>query len=291
VNGTISDPIGLTWGEILCQAARCLTDAGVPEAMRDARRLLTAAQGITIERVSLVMPDRPTEAEIDRFLALVARRRAREPMAHILGKREFFGRTFVVTADVLDPRPETEHLIEAALQEPFSSVLDLGTGSGCIMLTLLADRPMARGVGSDISREALDVARQNCAGMGLQNRCTWLISDWFGAVSGRFDLIVANPPYIGQAEMAGLAAEVRLYEPSVALTPGGDGLDAYRAIAASAGKHLSARGRLIVEIGATQAKEVCALLADGGLRDIRVIADLAGHDRVVTAKPGAFGVA
>lgn len=291
MNGIISDPIGLTWGEILREAARSLTDAGVPEAMRDARRLLTAAQDITIERVCLVLPDRPCEVEIDRFLALVARRRAREPVSHILGTREFYGRQFIVTPDVLDPRPETEHLVEAAFQAPFSSVLDLGVGSGCILLTLLADRPMARGVGSDISPPALDVARKNCARMRLQNRCSWLISDWFDAVSGRYELIVANPPYIAKADMAALEPEVRLYEPQLALTPGCDGLAAYRAIAARAPRHLTATGRLIVEIGAQQGQDVRELFEQSGLRDVRVIADLAGRDRVVIAKRGVIGVA
>jgi release factor glutamine methyltransferase len=167
-------------------------------------------------------------------------------------------------------------------------MLDLGTGSGCILLSCLAGMPISRGVGTDVSEPALEVARGNARHLGVADRTRFLRSDWFSAVTGRFDLIVANPPYIAEDEMAGLAPEVRDWEPRAALTPGGDGLDAYRAIAAGAGARLMAGGRLILEIGPTQAGAVSALLQAQGLDAVEVRRDLDGRDRVVIAvKPGA----
>ncbi|MEL6587065.1 MAG: peptide chain release factor N(5)-glutamine methyltransferase, partial [Pseudomonadota bacterium] len=183
----------------------------------------------------------------------------------------------------LDPRPDTETLVEAALQAPFARVLDLGTGSGCILLSLLHERPHATGVGTDLSAKALAVAAQNADRVGVATRVTWRQSDWLAAVTGTFDLIVSNPPYITAAEMGGVAPEV-LREPALALSPGGDGLDAYRAIARDAPNHLDAAGRLLVEIGPTQGGAVCALMAEAGLRNIAVLPDLDGRDRVVLAE-------
>jgi release factor glutamine methyltransferase len=206
-------------------------------------------------------------------------------MAQITGERLFWGRSFRVTGATLDPRPETEVLVAAALAEPFARVLDLGTGTGCILLSLLADRPGTAGLGVDVSPAALAVAVENAARLGVV--AEFRLSDWFAGVAGRFDLIVSNPPYIAAAEMAGLAPEVRDWEPHLALTPGGDGLDAYRAIAGGVAAHLEPGGRLLLEIGPTQAAEVAALLAAAGLAGIEVLADLDGRDRVVAARAAA----
>ena len=267
--------------EALAQAIQRLDAAGIADAPRDARLLLAHALGIAPDRLTLVLRD-PAGAEQAAFGEAIARRAAREPVSHITGRRLFWGRAFHVTADVLDPRPETETLIAEALGAPFTRLLDLGTGSGAILLTLLAERPAARGLGCDLSPAALAVAEGNAATLGLSGRAEFRQGDWFGPVEGRFDLIVSNPPYIAEAEMAGLAPEV-LREPRMALTPGGDGLDAYRAIARGAGAHLTPGGRLMVEIGPTQGAAVAGLMAAAGLQGIALHPDFDGRDRVVSA--------
>jgi release factor glutamine methyltransferase len=182
---------------------------------------------------------------------------------------------------VLDPRPETEVLVAEALAQPFERVLDLGTGSGCILVTLLAERPEATGEGLDLSPDALAVAAENARRHGVAARAGFAVSDWCVAAQGVFDLIVANPPYIAMAEMAWLDPEVREHEPHLALTDGADGLSAYRAILREAPGHLSARGRILLEIGAAQGGAVTALARAAGFPDARILSDLDGRDRVV----------
>lgn len=217
------------------------------------------------------------------FASLVARRAAREPFSHIAGYRDFWKHRFRVNRDVLDPRPETEMLVELALAGTFSRVLDLGTGSGCILISLLAERPEARGVGTDVSEEAVLLAGENAARIGVADRLILPLSDWYADVGGRYDLIVSNPPYIAAGEMAGLQPEVRDFEPRGALTDEGDGLSAYRTIAAGARDHLTEGGRLLVEIGADQAAAVAEIFRAAGLAEITVHPDLNGKDRVVSA--------
>ncbi|MDP4033443.1 MAG: peptide chain release factor N(5)-glutamine methyltransferase [Pseudorhodobacter sp.] len=276
----------MTFAAALAQAVRNLRDAGVPDAARDARALLAHAAGIAQDRLTLHLPDEAEAEVLTRFATLIRRRCAREPVSHLTGARLFWGRRFIVTPDVLDPRPETETLVAEALGVPFTRVLDLGTGSGAIVLSLLADRPGAIGLGVDLSEAALGIAARNADALRLADRCTFAHGAWFDPVAGRFDLIVSNPPYIAQAEMAGLSPEVRLYEPHLALTPGGDGLDAYRAIAAGAPAHLAPGGRLLLEIGPTQGAAVAQMLAQAGLQAVRVLPDLDGRDRVVTGHIG-----
>lgn len=268
----------------LVQAVRDLRAAGVPEAAGDARVLLAHAAGIAPDRLTLHLPDAAPADVLARFAALVQRRALREPVSHLTGGRLFWGRRFIVTPDVLDPRPETEALVAEALAAPFARVLDLGTGSGAIVLSLLAERETALGLAVDLSTPALDVARRNAVALGVTERCGFAQGSWFVPVKGRFDLIVSNPPYIAEGEMAGLSPEVRLHEPRLALTPGGDGLDAYRAIAAGVAAHLAPQGRVLLEIGPTQAAAVGQMLAGAGLRQIRVVPDMDGRDRVVVAE-------
>lgn len=264
-----------------------LEAAGVEGAGRDARVLLAFALGVTPDRLTLHLPDEMTDAHVAAYEAALAAREARQPVAQITGRRLFWGQWFRVTRDTLDPRPDTEALVAEALAEPFLKVLDLGTGTGCILLSCLKGMPMARGVGVDISEAALAVAGDNSSDLGLRDRARFLHSDWFGAVRGAFDLIVANPPYIAADEMPGLAPEVRDWEPHLALTPGGDGLGAYRRIAREAPARLMAGGRLLLEIGPTQADAVASLLAAQGLVRVRVLEDMDGRPRVVAAeKPG-----
>ena len=274
---------GKNWAGVLRRAAQDLRPVIGAGAMRDARVLLAHLLGIETDRLTLHLQDHPGAGQDAAFQALIARRIARQPVSQIIGQRAFFGRVFQVTGDVLDPRPETEHLIEAALAEPFDTLLDLGTGSGCILLTLLAENESARGTGTDISGAAISVAKANAVALGVSARADFRVSDWYNDVTGQFDLIVSNPPYIALAEMAGLDPEVRDWEPQIALTPGGDGLDAYRAIGAGARTHLTPGGRLIVEIGPTQAGDVAQIFADNQLDRIEVAQDLDGRDRVVSA--------
>ncbi|MBS0124220.1 peptide chain release factor N(5)-glutamine methyltransferase [Thetidibacter halocola] len=271
--------------DLLARAVVRLRDAGVPDPGRDARRLLAHVLKVPPGRLTLFLPE-PVAPDLGMaFDALVNRRAAREPVSHLTGRRAFYGRDFLVTPDVLDPRPETETLIEAALAEPFASVLDLGTGTGCILLTLLAERPQAYGTGIDLSEAALNVAFWNRNALRLEARAELLQGNWCVPLDPdmRYDLIVSNPPYIAASEMAGLAPEVRDHEPLLALTDEEDGLSAYRAIADQAPGHLEPGGRLIVEIGATQAEAVSALFERAGLARIATIADLDGRDRVVVA--------
>ena len=272
----------MTGADALRSAIAKLRDAGIPGAARDARALLAHAAGIAPDRLSLHLSDDLAADVAQALEASIAARMRHQPIAQIVGYRLFWGRSFVVTPDVLDPRPETETLIEAALSKPYAAVLDLGTGSGCILLTLLSERAGTSGTGIDISPAALGVARQNQHRFDLQNRSRLHQSSWFDGLSDRFDLIVSNPPYIAADEMAFLSPDVRDWEPHLALTPGGDGLDAFRAITAQARAHLTAAGRLMVEIGPTQGAAVAGLFQAAGLNDIAILHDLDRRDRVVT---------
>lgn len=268
-----------------------LIKAGVPDAAGDARRLMRAALDVQAVDLPARLDDAMDRAHRRTFELFILQRVARKPVSKILHRRSFWKWNFYITDDVLDPRPDTETLVEAALAQPFTRVLDLGTGSGCILLSLLGERPDAIGTGTDISEAALNIARLNAAPQGLTSRAAFLQSDWFSRVTGTFDLIVSNPPYIAEAEMACLDAEVRDHDPRIALTPGGDGLDAYRAIAGGVAAHLSPGGCLLVEIGPTQGRAVTDLLAAAGLKNIHILPDLDGRDRVVAASaPGQSGV-
>ncbi|MBB4660034.1 release factor glutamine methyltransferase [Parvularcula dongshanensis] len=223
-----------------------------------------------------------------RFEALLARRATGEPVSQILGRREFYGRTFRVTSDVLTPRPETEMLVEAALEAlpPGGRVLDAGTGSGCLLLSVLAERPDATGRGFDVSEAALAVAAVNAAGVGVTARAA-LSQDRFETFSETgFDVLVCNPPYI--AEAADLPADVRHFEPAGALFAGTDGLDAYRVLASKAPGWLSPGGAAFFEIGAGQGEAVAALMRRGfgAPCDVSVLPDLAGLDRMIAVRTG-----
>ena len=276
----------MTAAQAMVAATARLRAAGVPDPARDARVLLAHAARIEASRVTLIAPE-DLSAEIqDRYEQLISLRAIRVPVSHLLGEREFYGRRFKVSGDVLDPRPETETLIEAVLAEPFQRMLDLGVGSGCILVTLLAERPDATGLGIDLSEAACLQASANAVLHRVAARADIAQSDWFAGVTGHFDLIVSNPPYIAVHEMDDLSEEVRQHEPRMALTDGGDGLDAYRRIAAGVMDHLAPQGRLLVEIGPTQAAAVMALFAQAGLTGLRVLRDLDGRDRVILGRRG-----
>ena len=272
----MSETPQITVAKALSHAKTLLDGAGVPNAARDAQRLMQHVCGPLLP--SELVPD-PRG-----FFAAIAARVRRQPVSQITGRRAFWTAEFEVTRDTLDPRPETEALVGAVLDGPVTRLLDLGTGTGCILLSILAERPDATGLGTDISEAALVIARRNAARLDLADRAAFARADWLDGIDGSFDLIVSNPPYIAEAELPNLAPEVRDWEPRMALTPGGDGLDAYRAIAREAPARLAPSGRLMVEIGAGQAEAVTALWQAAGLAEIRCHSDLDGRDRVVSGR-------
>ncbi|WP_375692061.1 peptide chain release factor N(5)-glutamine methyltransferase [Pseudooceanicola sp. LIPI14-2-Ac024] len=270
----------------MTEAGQRLVAAGVEGGASDVVLLMTNAFGSATPRYELfaVLRD-PLPAEVaDRFEAFVAARMRRQPVSQIIGGQHFWKHRFIVTPDTLDPRPETETLVAAALHRPFRRLLDLGTGTGAIAVSLLDERPGATGVATDLSEAALAVAARNADAIGVADRLDLRRADWFDGISGTFDLIVSNPPYITAAEMADLSPEVRDWEPHMALTPGGDGLDAYRAIAAGAPAHLAPGGTLMVEIGMAQGPDVVRIFSVAGLEDVTIHPDMDGRDRVVSAR-------
>ena len=276
-----------TAAEAMVTAVARLRAAGVPDPARDARLLLAHAAQVDAARVTLIAPEDIAPEIAERYDQLIALRAVRVPVSQLIGARAFYGRDFAISRDVLDPRPETESLIEAALAAPFARVLDLGTGSGCILGTLLAERIVATGVAVDLSEAACLQASANLVRLGVQERAEVLQSDWFDKVEGRFDLIVSNPPYLAAGEMADVQPELSRYEPRMALTDEGDGLSVYRLIAAEAQQYLSAEGRVLVETGWQQGSAVTDIFRDQGWGEVAILPDLDGRDRVVSAaKPG-----
>lgn len=263
--------------------AALLRAAGIEGASRDADRILAAVLGMEPGRLRITEDRALTADEAARFNKGIAARALHQPVAQIVGFRDFWAHRFKVTRDTLDPRPETEALVEAALASPWKTVLDLGTGTGAILISLLAARAGATGVGTDISEKALEVARHNARQIGVNAR--FRQADWYQGISGSFDLIVSNPPYIAADEMAGLSSDVRDWEPRQALTDDGDGLTAYRAIAAGACDVLTPGGIVLTEIGPSQGQAVAALFRAKGAVT-QVLPDLDGRDRVVLAEFG-----
>ena len=274
----------MTAAQAMAAATARLRAAGVPDPARDARLLLAHAAQVDATRVTLIAPEDIAPEIAERYDALISLRAVRVPVSHLIGERAFYGRRFKVSSDVLDPRPETETLIEAALAEPFASVLDIGTGSGCILVTLLAERTMAVGTGTDLSEAACLQASANAVLHDVDPRAEVIQSDWFGSVRGRYDLIVSNPPYLAADEMDDVAPELRDHEPRMALTDEADGLTAYRVLAAMGPAHLEKGGRLICEIGWTQAADVVEIFYAAGWQDVVCLPDMDGRDRVICAR-------
>lgn len=271
-------------GTLLAETRARLAAAGCEQAALDARLLLQRATGLSHTAIASDPQQAVTAEALADFAAMATRRAAREPVSRILGEREFHGRRFKLTAAVLDPRPDTETVVDAALASlpGDARILDLGTGSGAIVITLLAERPDATGLATDLSPSALAVARANAVALGVADRLELVEGSWFGPVVGQFDLIVSNPPYISTAEIAGLPPEVKNFDPLSALAGGPDGLDAYRAIAAEAGAFVTADGRVMVEIGAGQAADVGAVFAVHGFGLDGAFRDLGGHVRCLS---------
>jgi release factor glutamine methyltransferase len=280
---------GTSLRQALSAIASRLLQAGIERARAEARLLAAQALGVKLETVVGDDTRVLTADEMLRLEALAARRGRREPMAQILGQREFFGRKFRVTADVLTPRPDSETLIEAVLAQELDRsaplrLLELGVGSGCLLLTLLAELPNAQGTGVDISPAALVVAKQNASALGLAARCALVEGDWSQAVEGRFDIVLSNPPYIPSHDIERLEPEVARYEPKLALDGGDDGLLFYRRLAADLQRLLVGGGLVAVEIGQGQGSAVGRLFQEAGLWLLPARADLAGIERCILAR-------
>jgi release factor glutamine methyltransferase len=288
---TVSDtdlpPDGLTLVQAWTAARRRLEAAGIEGPVIDARLMLEVAANAT--RADIVTdPYRVlTPDQIQTLDSFLTRRAAREPVSHILGRKGFWTIELKVTPDVLTPRPDTEVIVDYVLKTltPDQPVhmLDLGVGSGAILLAILSERVMATGLGVDISSPALEVARENAALMGLTDRAQFLHADWAqGQPDDRYDLVVSNPPYIATGVIATLEPEVREHEPHLALDGGKDGLDAYRKLASEILRVLKPGGLFAIEIGYDQSRPVEALMRHAGAKGVRTLKDLANRNRVVT---------
>lgn len=263
-----------------------LQRAHIETASLDARLLLQHV--LNVSREQLLVSDRLGLSPMQEahFRDLIDKRAHRQPVAQLLGKREFYGRDFKVTKATLDPRPDSETLIETVLARILDKdaplkLLDLGTGTGCLLITLLKELPMARGLAVDISDEALQVARENAAALGVGERIEFMQSCWAEKVAGKFDIILSNPPYIPAAAIALLAPEVSRYEPKLALDGGADGLDCYRAIMAQLPGLLTQTGWAVLEIGIGQRRDMEELAQLNGLQVVAVKQDLSSIPRCV----------
>jgi release factor glutamine methyltransferase len=284
----------LTIAEALREAATALRVKGVPEPRREAGSLLSHAVGRDTAFLITHADETLTAAELSALRAAVARRAAGEPFQYIAGRQEFYGLEFEVSTDVLIPRPETELLVETALEllegTEAPSVCDVGTGSGCIAVALLHERQDARGFALDVSPAALAVAERNAARHGVAGRLTFLVSDCFDALSPGehegvpFDLVASNPPYVAESDLEGLQREVREHEPHGALTPGGDGLGVIRRLVAEAPRFLKPGGHLLLEIGFDQHEPVAALVDPEVWALLGIRKDLQGIPRTVVLK-------
>ena len=261
-----------------------LRDCGIENPTRDARLLLANCLAIEVHKLNLLDDRVLSKDEVSKFWRMVDERCKLKPVSKIIGYRAFWGRNFEVNEDVLDPRGDTETLVEVVLENKFKTMLELGTGSGAIAITVLAERIDATCVATDISKLALETAARNSKIHGVQNRLTLLQSDWFSKIIGRFDIIVSNPPYISAKEYNKLGNEVVDYDPKISLTPGGDGLDSYRQIISNAREKLRKNGQIFLEIGYSQAEPVKNLLDVAGFSKIKVHKDLGSRDRVLSAE-------
>jgi release factor glutamine methyltransferase len=286
---------GLAPGISIAAARRVMAqgfrESGLDSPDLDARVLAGHALQLDHPALAADSERKLTDAEISAMSALAERRLAHEPVARITGRKEFWALEFRVTLATLVPRPETETVVEAALaaiadrSHPLR-IADFGTGTGALLLALLSELPHATGTGTDISAPAVETARDNAARLGLAQRAQFVLCDYGAALHGPFDLVVSNPPYIASGEIAGLAPEVRDYDPRLALDGGASGLEGYRAVVADARRILAPQGILVVELGAGQARSVTDLMREGGIVAEPPRADLSGHFRALLGRLG-----
>ena len=258
--------------------------AGIERAQAEARLLVEAATGASRAEIIGFGERMLGTAQSESLEHLVARRCLREPVSRILGKREFWSLPFAVTPATLDPRPDSETLVSAVLQEigdrqAALEILDLGTGTGCLLLALLSELPRARGTGVDVAPEAVATAQGNAAALGLADRAAFVVGDWARDINARFHVVISNPPYIESAAVSGLQPEVARFDPAAALDGGPDGLAAYRLLIPQAAERLVPGGLMALEIGAGQSESVDRLAADAGFTAVGTVHDLAGIPR------------
>ena len=279
--------------QLLEWAAARLSAADIDRSVNEARLLLAHTLGVDYSGL-IREPDRAMSTrDIEKFEVLIARRVKREPISYLTGKREFWSLPFSVNRSVLDPRPDSELLVETALRlfpdaDASFSVLDVGTGSGCLLLSILSNRPNAMGVGVDISLDALEVAKNNADALELSNRSNFLCSDWAGALSASFDLVVSNPPYISSAIFETLAPEISHYEPRLALDGGEDGLTAYRSLLSQLRRILQPDGRILLEIGIGQSASVEAIARQYMFEVVEACRDLGDVERCLIVTPASM---
>jgi release factor glutamine methyltransferase len=274
----------MTIGDAVTDATARLAARGIESPRRDARLLVALAAGMD-DAVILGYPERALDGEAARRLACFVERRLNgEPVSRLAGRREFWSHGFALSPETLDPRPDSETLVEVALERVADrhaplSILDLGTGTGCLLLSLLAELPCAWGIGVDIVPGAAATARRNAAEMGLESRAFFVADDWAASLCGGFDLVTANPPYVASAVIAGLAPEVALFEPRIALDGGADGLDAYRALAPQLARRLAPGGFACVEVGVGQADSAVSIFDRVGLDLVERRFDMTRRER------------
>ena len=278
-----------TLDQLLDDIIKRFNNSGIHSARLDARLLAARALGWDGGQVLARLDHVPTSRQCRDLEEMVSRREDREPVALILGHSEFWSLDFAVTEDVLIPRPDSETLVEAALafksiKVRKISVLDLGTGSGCLLLALLSELPNAKGLGIDISPAALDVAKGNARHLGMEDRACFQVSDWDEDVDGLFNLVISNPPYVSNGDYFSLENEITDFEPKLALMGGSDGMDCYRSLSPAIVRKLAPGGRALIEIGENQAETVGSVLGKSGLRVCTIHQDLAGCPRVIEAE-------
>ncbi len=273
--------------DVLNDATQALSIADSDTPRLDARLLIAHALGMQPNELIVATHIEISDEQLDCIRSLILRRREGEPVSRIIGRREFWSLPLMVTPDTLDPRPDSETLVEVSLkirQEALPrNILDAGTGTGCLLISLLTEWSEAYGIGLDISERALQVAGGNAARLGVRDRCKFVCSNWLTPITGKFDLIVSNPPYIGQSEFGTLSRSVRDYDPQIALLAGEDGLDAYRALIPQCYAGLAPGGHLVVEIGMGQSAAVGAVVSAAGFGTVQTHKDLSGIDRCLSA--------
>ena len=263
-----------------------LFDSGIETSSLDSRIILKEVFCFDEKELILNSQSIVTKNKISEVYKILARRISGEPVSKIFGKRDFYKSTFLISEDVLDPRPETELIIEIAnnfiLDKGYKNFIDLGTGSGCIILSILKDNKSLRAIGIDISNKAINIAQKNCSNLNLEKQATFLVSNWLSKVSGSYDLIISNPPYIPSKDVDALSANVKNYDPLISLDGGEDGLKCYRQIAEDINRVIGKNGRVVLEIGYNQAEDVIKIFESKDFIFLDKYIDINGLDRILT---------
>ena len=266
--------------------AKTFLDNKITTYSLDARIVLREVLNLDEKEFILQPKIQVSSGNLGKIQKIVERRLKGEPISKIFGRRDFYSSTFLISTEVLDPRPESELIVDIAnnfiLDKKFKNVLDLGTGSGCILLSILKENKKINGIGTDISFDAINIAKQNSSNLNLDERALFIVSNWFDSIDGSYDLIVSNPPYISSAEITNLSSNVKNYDPLVSLDGGSDGLACYKQIADDVNRIIRKNGRLILEIGYNQADDVIKIFESNEFYLLKKYNDISGLDRILT---------